>query len=53
MSTLYVTEQYTMLRKEDEILKIYRGKEKLKDIPIFKIKQVVVFGEVTARSALL
>ncbi|WP_051652468.1 CRISPR-associated endonuclease Cas1 [Clostridium algidicarnis] len=51
LSTLYVTEQYTMLRKEDERLKLYKGKELLIDIPIFKIKQVVIFGEVTVTAS--
>ncbi|KOC47198.1 hypothetical protein ADU90_09205 [Clostridium botulinum] len=51
MSTLYVTEQFTTLRKEDERIKLYKGKELLTDIPVFKIKQVVVFGEVTVTAS--
>lgn len=51
MSTLYVTEQYTTLRKEDERIKLYKGKELLTDIPVFKIKQVVIFGEVTVTAS--
>ncbi|WP_053957660.1 type I-D CRISPR-associated endonuclease Cas1d [Inediibacterium massiliense] len=51
MSTLYVTEQYTTLRKEDEQIKLYKGKEKLIQIPIFKIKQIVLFGEVTVTAS--
>lgn len=51
LSTLYVTQQYTTLRKEDERLKLYKGKELLSDIPIFKIKQVVIFGEVTVTAS--
>ncbi|MCD3245460.1 CRISPR-associated endonuclease Cas1 [Clostridium botulinum C] len=51
MSTFYVTEQFTTLRKEDERIKLYKGKELLTDIPIFKIKQVVIFGEVTVTAS--
>lgn len=51
MSTLYVTEQFTTLRKEDERIKLYKGKELLVEIPIFKIKQVVVLGEVTVTAS--
>lgn len=51
MSTLYVTQQYTTLRKEDERIKLYKGKELLTDIPVFKIKQVVIFGEVTVTAS--
>lgn len=51
MSTLYVTEQYTTLRKEDERIKLFKGKELLVDIPIFKVKQVVIFGEVTVTAS--
>jgi CRISPR-associated protein Cas1 len=51
LSTLYVTQQYTTLRKEDERLKLYKGKELLIDIPIFKVNQVVIFGEVTVTAS--
>jgi CRISPR-associated protein Cas1 len=51
LSTLYVTEQYTTLRKEEERIKLYRGKELIADIPIFKVKQVVIFGEVTVTAS--
>lgn len=51
MSTFYITQQYTTLRKEDERLKLYRGKELLTDIPVFKVKQVVIFGEVTVTAS--
>lgn len=46
-----MTEQYTTLRKEDERIKLYKGKELLIDIPIFKIKQIVIFGEVTVTAS--
>lgn len=51
LSTLYVTQQYTTLRKEDERIKLYKGKELLIDIPIFKVNQVVIFGEVTVTAS--
>lgn len=53
MGTLYVTEQYTTLRKEDERIKLFKGKELLTEIPVFKIEQVVLFGEVTITASTL
>lgn len=53
MGTFYVTEQYTILKKEDERVKLFKGKEVLADIPIFKINQVIIFGEVTTTASVL
>lgn len=47
MSTLYVTQQDAVLRKEDERLKVTHKGEKLLDLPILKVSQVVVMGRVT------
>jgi CRISPR-associated protein Cas1 len=47
MSTLYLTQQDSVLRKEDERLKVTHKGEKLLDLPILKVSQVVVLGRVT------
>lgn len=47
MNTLYITEQYTTLKKEGERIKLCKGKDTILDIPAFKINQIVLFGEVT------
>ena len=47
MSTLYLTQQDSVLRKEDERLKVTHKGEKLLDLPLFKVSQVVVMGRVT------
>ena len=47
MSTLYVTQQDAVLRKEDERLKVTHKGDKLLDLPMLKISQVVVMGRVT------
>lgn len=53
MGTLYVTEQYTTLKKEDERIKLYKYKELLVDVQIFKIDKVVIFGDVTVTASAL
>ena len=53
MGTFYITEQYTILKKEDERIKLYKGKELLVEIPIIKINAVIVFGEVTVTASTL
>ena len=47
MSTLYVTQQDTVVRKTDERLKVTQKTETLLDVPMLKVSQVVVFGRVT------
>lgn len=47
MSTLYLTQQDSVLRKEDERLKVTLKGEKLLDLPLLKVSQVVVLGRVT------
>ncbi|RMF87585.1 MAG: type I-D CRISPR-associated endonuclease Cas1 [Nitrospinota bacterium] len=51
MSTLYITQQDTVLRKVDERLKVTHRKETLLDIPLIKVSQVVLFGRVTVTAA--
>ncbi len=47
MSTLYLTQQDSVLRKEDERLKVTLKGETLLDLPILKVNQVVIMGRVT------
>ena len=53
MSTLYVTQQDTVVRKTDERLKVTQKTETLLDVPMLKVSQVVVFGRVTVTAATL
>lgn len=47
MATLYLTEQGSALGKEGQRLVVRKGDETLADVPIIKIDQVVVFGNVS------
>jgi CRISPR-associated protein Cas1 len=47
MSVLYVTQQDSVLRKEDERLKLTLKGETLLDLPMIKVSQVVLMGRVT------
>jgi CRISP-associated protein Cas1 len=51
MSTLYITQQDSVLRKIDERLKVTRNGQTLLDIPLIKVSQVIVFGRVTVTAA--
>jgi CRISP-associated protein Cas1 len=51
MSTLYITQQDTVLRKIDERLKVTSNGQTLLDIPLIKVSQVIVFGRVTVTPA--
>lgn len=51
MSTLYITQQDSVLRKVDERLKITQNGQTLLDIPLIKVSQVVLFGRVTVTAA--
>ena len=53
MSTLYVTQQDTVLRKTDERLKVTQKGTTLLDVPMIKVSQVVIFGRVTVTAATL
>lgn len=46
MSTLYLTEQGSKLRKEGRRLVVEKEGEKFLDVPIFKIDSVLIFGNV-------
>ncbi|GAB4440188.1 MAG: CRISPR-associated endonuclease Cas1 [Anaerolineae bacterium] len=47
MATLYLTEQGSVLGKEGQRLVVRKDDETLADVPIIKIDQVVVFGNVS------
>jgi CRISPR-associated protein Cas1 len=51
MSTLYITQQDTVLRKVDERLKVTSNGQTLLDIPLIKVSQVLIFGRVTVTPA--
>ena len=53
MSTLYVTQQDTVLRKTDERLKVTQKGTTLLDVPMLKVSQVVLCGRVTVTAATL
>src|SRR5712692_5660599 len=53
MSTLYVTQQDTVVRKTDERLKVTQKTETLLDVPMMKVSEVVVFGRVMVTAATL
>ena len=53
MSTLYVTQQDTIIRKTDERLKVTQKTETLLDVPMLKVSEVVVFGRVMVTAATL
>ncbi|MGE0824746.1 MAG: CRISPR-associated endonuclease Cas1 [Candidatus Binatia bacterium] len=47
MSTLYLTQQDSVLRKEDERFRVTLKGETLFDLPMLKVSPVVVMGRVT------
>lgn len=47
MSTLYLTQQDSVLRKEDERLRVTLKGETLLDLPMLKVSQVIVMGRIT------
>lgn len=51
MSTLYITQQDTVLRKVDERLKVTSNGQTLLDIPLIKVSQVVALGRVMVTPA--
>lgn len=51
MSTVYITQQDSVVRKVDERLKVTQQKQTLLDIPLIKVSQVVLFGRVTVTAA--
>lgn len=53
MSTLYITQQDTVLRKTDERLKVTQQSTTLLDVPMLKVSDVVIFGRVTVTAATL
>ncbi|MBM7555648.1 type I-D CRISPR-associated endonuclease Cas1d [Halanaerobacter jeridensis] len=53
MPTIYITQEDTALRKKGERLIVKKGKEKIADIPLIKVDQVVVFGEASISGSLI
>jgi CRISPR-associated protein Cas1 len=51
MSTLYITQQDSVLRKVDERLKVTQNGQTLLDIPLIKVSQVILYGRVTVTPA--
>ncbi|MDD4588768.1 MAG: type I-D CRISPR-associated endonuclease Cas1d [Heliobacteriaceae bacterium] len=51
MSSLYITEQNATLRKTDERLVVTRDREVFLDVPLIKIDQIVILGNVTVTAA--
>ena len=51
MSTLYITEDDSILRKVDERIKVIKDKVVLLDIPLIKVTQIAVTGRVTVTGA--
>jgi CRISP-associated protein Cas1 len=51
MSTLYITQQDSVLRKVDERLRVTQHKDTLLDIPLIKVSQVILFGRVTVTAS--
>lgn len=46
MTTVYLTEQGTVLRKTSRRLVVTKGKEVIKEIPAFKIERILIFGNI-------
>lgn len=53
MPTVYITQEDTALKKKGERLVVKKGKERIADIPLIKVDQVVVFGEASISGALV
>ena len=51
MSTMYVTTQGATLRKTGERLLVTKGKERLADVPLIKVSQVVIFGKASVTAS--
>jgi CRISPR-associated protein Cas1 len=51
MSTLYITQQGAVLSKTSERLKVTVNKEVVSEVPLIKVSQVVIFGNVMVTPA--
>jgi CRISPR-associated protein Cas1 len=47
MATLYLTEQYAYVKKRDECLLIVLQDKTSREIPLIKVDQVIIMGEIT------
>ncbi len=52
MGTLYITEQGAVLKKVSRRLSVYKGEEKITEVPVIKVDRVMLFGniQVTAQA---
>lgn len=46
MGSLYITQQGAVLRKTSRRLVVYKGEEKITEIPVIKVDRVMLFGNV-------
>ena len=53
MSTIYLTQDGAIVRKTGERLRVTLEKETLLDLPLIKVDQLVVFGNITVTQAAL
>jgi CRISPR-associated protein Cas1 len=47
MSTLYLTEQYAFVKKRDDCLLVQMPDKRTREIPLMKVDQVIVVGDIT------
>ena len=52
MATLYITQQGAVLKKVSRRLVVYKGEEKIAEVPVIKVDRVMLFGniQVTAQA---
>ena len=46
MGTLYITQQGAVLKKTSRRLVVYKGEEKIAEVPVIKVDRVMIFGNV-------
>ncbi|GAK51200.1 hypothetical protein U14_02443 [Candidatus Moduliflexus flocculans] len=51
MSTMYITTQGATLRKTGERLIVTKGKDRLTDVPLIKVSQIVIFGKASVTAS--
>lgn len=50
MGTLYITQQGAILKKVSRRLAVYKGDEKIAEVPVIKVDRVMLFGNVQVTS---
>jgi len=53
MTTVYLTEQGTVLRKRSRRLVVTKGQEVIKEIPAFKVGRILIFGNIQITTQVL